>query len=75
MKIFAFSQKFWYAQLTAMLIEFVCVIYPGGHASVPKQEQHPYQCKYEDGKLFYEGEWYNKGHHIIIDNRQESPVQ
>ena len=41
----------------------------------PKMERFPYESRYEDGKLFYENEWYSKGHHIIIDNREDSPVQ
>lgn len=41
----------------------------------PKPEKHPFQARYDDGKLFYEGDWYSKGHHIIIDNREDSPVQ
>ena len=40
-----------------------------------KPEKHPFQARYDDGKLFYEGDWYSKGHHIIIDNREDSPVQ
>lgn len=42
--------------------------------NVYKAEKHPYNARFEDGKLFYEGEWYTKGHHIIIDNREDSPV-
>ena len=40
-----------------------------------KTERYPYESRYEDGKLFYENEWYSKGHHIIIDNNEDSPVQ
>ena len=40
-----------------------------------RSEDHPFSARYDDGKLFYEGEWYSKGHHIIIDNREDSPVQ
>lgn len=43
--------------------------------AVFKVEKHPYNARFDDGKLFYEGDWYNKGHHIIIDNREDSPVQ
>ncbi|XP_013407838.1 breast cancer metastasis-suppressor 1-like protein-A [Lingula anatina] len=39
-----------------------------------KKENHPFNARFDDGKLFYEGEWYNKGHHIIIDNKEDSPV-
>ena len=39
------------------------------------EKPHPFTAKYDDGKLYYEGEWYSKGHHIIIDNKQDSPVQ
>ena len=42
---------------------------------VARSEKHPYHARYDDGKLFYQGEWYSKGHHIIIDNREDSPVQ
>ena len=45
------------------------------HVTVFKAEKHPYQARYDDGKLYYEDEWYSKGHHIIIDNREDSPVQ
>lgn len=38
-------------------------------------EKHPYSARYDDGKLYYEGDWYMKGHHIIIDNKEDSPVQ
>ncbi|ELU01106.1 hypothetical protein CAPTEDRAFT_94286 [Capitella teleta] len=40
----------------------------------PKQEKHPFAARFEDGKLFYENEWYSRGHHIIIDNKEDSPV-
>merc|ERR1712002_911237 len=40
----------------------------------PKQEKNPYRAHYEDGKLYYEGSCYSKGHHIIIDNNEDSPV-
>lgn len=31
-------------------------------------------AKYQDGRLNYQGENYSKGHHIIIDNKEDSPV-
>lgn len=34
-----------------------------------------YMAKYQDGRLNYQGENYSKGHHIIIDNKEDSPVQ
>lgn len=40
----------------------------------PKQEKNPFRAHYEDGKLYYEGSCYSKGHHIIIDNNEDSPV-
>ena len=31
-------------------------------------------ARYEDGKFFYEGEWFQKGEKVILDNRIDSPV-
>jgi len=41
---------------------------------IMKSEKYPFHARFDDGKLFYESEWYSKGHHIIIDNREDSPV-
>ena len=43
--------------------------------AVYRREKFPYHARYDDGKLFYEGEWYSKGHHIVIDNKEDSPVK
>merc|ERR1711894_269042 len=37
-----------------------------------KEQKHPYSARYDDGKLYYEGDWYMKGHHIIIENKEDS---
>jgi len=42
---------------------------------VVKAEKHRYSARFDDGKLFYEGDWYSKGHTIIIDNREDTPVR
>ncbi|XP_077996343.1 breast cancer metastasis-suppressor 1-like protein [Glandiceps talaboti] len=41
---------------------------------VYRTEKNPYNARYEDGKLFYEGIWYQKGHRIVIDNKYDSPL-
>ncbi|CAH1791671.1 unnamed protein product [Owenia fusiformis] len=41
---------------------------------IQRADKYPHTARYDDGKLFYEGDWYSKGHHIIIDNKKESPV-
>eukprot|EP00111_Clytia_hemisphaerica_P024929 TCONS_00073448-protein len=32
-------------------------------------------ARYEDGKFFYENEWFQKGDSVVLDNRIDSPVQ
>jgi len=32
-------------------------------------------ARYEDGKFFYENEWFHKGDSVVLDNRIDSPVQ
>ncbi|XP_072031408.1 breast cancer metastasis-suppressor 1-like protein-A [Amphiura filiformis] len=39
-----------------------------------KQEKNPYTARYDDGKLFYEGVWFNRKDRIIIENRDDQPV-
>ncbi|GCC34450.1 hypothetical protein chiPu_0012924 [Chiloscyllium punctatum] len=41
--------------------------------AVPKQEKHLYLAKCEDGRLFYEGDWYSKGQSIILEIKDEAP--
>ncbi|XP_065069143.1 breast cancer metastasis-suppressor 1-like protein-A [Rhopilema esculentum] len=41
-----------------------------------EEEKHPLiQAKYEDGKFYYEGQWFHKGDKVILDNRVDSPVK
>lgn len=42
---------------------------------LPKQEKHVYAAKCEDGRLFYEGDWYSKGQSIILEMKDETPAQ
>ena len=39
-----------------------------------KTEKNPYNARYDDGKLFYEGRWFNRKDHIMIENRDDQPV-
>ncbi|XP_048475554.1 breast cancer metastasis-suppressor 1 homolog [Rhincodon typus] len=41
--------------------------------ALPKQEKHLYLAKCEDGRLFYEGDWYSKGQSIILEIKDEAP--
>ncbi|XP_055520744.1 breast cancer metastasis-suppressor 1 homolog isoform X2 [Leucoraja erinacea] len=41
---------------------------------LPKQEKHVYVAKCEDGRLFYEGDWYSKGQSIILEMKDETPA-
>ncbi|XP_002735201.1 breast cancer metastasis-suppressor 1-like protein-A [Saccoglossus kowalevskii] len=41
---------------------------------VYRTEKNPYNARYEDGKLFYEGDWYQKGSKIVIENKDDSPL-
>ncbi|XP_059814429.1 breast cancer metastasis-suppressor 1 homolog [Hypanus sabinus] len=40
---------------------------------LPKQEKHLYMAKCEDGRLFYEGDWYTKGQSIVLEMKDETP--
>jgi len=41
-----------------------------------EEESHPIiQAKYEDGKFYYEGQWFQKGDKVLLDNRVDSPVK
>ncbi|XP_061424413.1 breast cancer metastasis-suppressor 1-like protein [Lethenteron reissneri] len=39
-----------------------------------KQDKHQYSARFEEGRLFYEGDWYGRGHSIIIDTKDDSPM-
>ncbi|XP_064622491.1 breast cancer metastasis-suppressor 1-like protein [Lineus longissimus] len=41
---------------------------------VYRAEKFPYSAKFEDGRLYYENDWYQRGNHVIIDNKEDSPV-
>uniref|UniRef100_UPI00398E3C46 breast cancer metastasis-suppressor 1 homolog n=1 Tax=Pristiophorus japonicus TaxID=55135 RepID=UPI00398E3C46 len=40
---------------------------------LPKQEKHLYVARCEDGRLFYEGDWYIKGQSIVLEIKDEAP--
>jgi breast cancer metastasis-suppressor 1-like protein len=44
-------------------------------SDVYRAEKFPYNARYEDGRLFYENDWYQRGNNVIIDNKEDSPVQ
>ncbi|XP_067831702.1 breast cancer metastasis-suppressor 1 homolog [Heptranchias perlo] len=44
-----------------------------GDTVLPKQEKHLYVAKCEDGRLFYEGDWYSKGQSIVLEIKDEAP--
>ncbi|CAM9829005.1 unnamed protein product [Lampetra planeri] len=37
-------------------------------------DKHQYSARFEEGRLFYEGDWYGRGHSIIIDTKDDSPM-
>ncbi|XP_067022057.1 breast cancer metastasis-suppressor 1-like protein-A [Acropora muricata] len=37
-----------------------------------QSEKSPYSARYEDGKLYYEGEWFHKGDHVVIESRNDT---
>uniref|UniRef100_A0A8C4X0G8 BRMS1 like transcriptional repressor n=1 Tax=Eptatretus burgeri TaxID=7764 RepID=A0A8C4X0G8_EPTBU len=39
-----------------------------------KQDKHLYSACFEEGKLFYEGDWYGRGHGILIDTKDDPPI-
>lgn len=44
-------------------------------AELSIQEKDPLvTARYEDGKFFYQGEWFQKGEKVILDNLIDSPV-
>lgn len=36
---------------------------------------HAYSARYVDGKLLYEGTFYDHGHHVLIETRNSPAVQ
>ena len=44
-------------------------------SAVRNSSRYPFVARFEDGRLFYEGEWFSKGHRIIISNNEDPPVQ
>ncbi|KAL7872709.1 hypothetical protein AOLI_G00117800 [Acnodon oligacanthus] len=40
----------------------------------PKTEKHQHSARSEDGRLFYDGEWYCRGQNICIDKKDEFPT-
>ncbi|XP_067223537.1 breast cancer metastasis-suppressor 1-like protein-A [Chanodichthys erythropterus] len=39
-----------------------------------KSEKHQHNARSEDGRLFYDGEWYSRGQAICIDKKDEYPT-
>ncbi|XP_023663492.1 breast cancer metastasis-suppressor 1-like protein-A [Paramormyrops kingsleyae] len=39
-----------------------------------KSEKHQHSVRSEDGRLFYDGEWYSRGQTICIDRKDEYPT-
>ncbi|RXN27343.1 breast cancer metastasis-suppressor 1 [Labeo rohita] len=39
-----------------------------------KSDKHQHNARSEDGRLFYDGEWYNRGQAICIDKKDEYPT-
>ncbi|KAI4903605.1 hypothetical protein NFI96_013576 [Prochilodus magdalenae] len=39
-----------------------------------KSEKHQHSARSEDGRLFYDGEWYSRGQNICIDKKDEFPT-
>ncbi|PFX12069.1 Breast cancer metastasis-suppressor 1-like protein-A [Stylophora pistillata] len=37
-----------------------------------QSEKSPFSARYEDGKLYYEGEWFHKGDHVLIESRNDT---
>ena len=44
-------------------------------SSVFRKESNPHEARFDNGKLYYEGETYSKGDQIVIDNKSDSPVR
>jgi len=44
-------------------------------SELSSDKDDPYvTARYEDGKFFYQGEWFQKGDKVILDNRIDFPV-
>lgn len=53
-----------------MLNPFLLVI------SAPvKLEKHLHSARSEEGRLYYDGEWYGRGQTICIDKKDECPTR
>ncbi|XP_033629825.1 breast cancer metastasis-suppressor 1-like protein-A [Asterias rubens] len=39
-----------------------------------KPERNPFSARYDDGKLYYEGNLFNRRDRIVIENRDDTPV-
>uniref|UniRef100_T1JDS8 Breast cancer metastasis-suppressor 1-like protein-A n=1 Tax=Strigamia maritima TaxID=126957 RepID=T1JDS8_STRMM len=39
-----------------------------------RSEENQYNARFADGKLLFEGQSFCKGHHIIIENKEDSPL-
>uniref|UniRef100_A0AAY4AZE6 Breast cancer metastasis-suppressor 1-like protein-A n=1 Tax=Denticeps clupeoides TaxID=299321 RepID=A0AAY4AZE6_9TELE len=42
--------------------------------AMPKSEKHQHVARSEEGRLFYDGEWYCRGQSICIDKKDEFPT-
>ncbi|KAK2193250.1 hypothetical protein NP493_16g05040 [Ridgeia piscesae] len=40
-----------------------------------RKDSNPHEARFDNGKLYYEGETYSKGDQIVIDNKSDSPVR
>lgn len=40
-----------------------------------KSDKHQHSARSEDGRLFYDGEWYGRGQPICIDKKDEHPTR
>ena len=49
-----------------------CVLLP---APTNKNEKLQHSARSEEGRLFYDGEWYGRGQNICIDKKDEYPTR
>lgn len=40
-----------------------------------KLEKHLHSARSEEGRLYYDGEWYGRGQTICIDKKDECPIR
>lgn len=52
-----------------------CLLNSTAGVGVGAGHREHYPARYQGGRLNYRGEFYSCGHHIIIDNKEDSPVQ